>query len=716
MTTESDEELASIVQHISISDGTTSVLAPSDRNGLSNGGNDYPPKVEKTDQDSNNVSDRELESPQSNANEENVNYRELEKRIQSLSREISLLLDRIYEIQELRHFSIPSSSTSTVSTPSRIDDLLSSLTDSTSLLRPQITSLQSIFSSSTGSHTENLQDGLEELMVEWKKVEEQHKLLLEEMKEDGWLVRFRTTADQAEAMMNPLRKSLTECQTYVERIIQSTRHVPLNSEYEEQVSIENLQKISKGHESMTRTYVPSINKILKMMDKSISDRPIKNGESLRRLSEMSQRWSLMQKQLQQVNSKIRFIFSQHQQGVDHDDGAEDIELLADVTSPYSSPDSRGDYFGYGGEAVRSRESTNSSYSSNRTRESSSGMPQKTSQGRPHYASSSATLSPDTAMRPLPLRRRTSMMSSTSATTARTPNEKPRWDSSRKVPETVSTPTMPRRLSALPRSISPTPSNASMSSAVSRRLSRIPIATPPKSKGKDYSSPTGRSDRGSEEVIIPGLSVSNTHSRILLSEPRQTKGQNHLEKARMGLATPDSSRPRMSSTFTSFSRTNTNTPRTAPVSGRASLSRAPPSSFRITSPTPNSSTRPSSRLSTISYSNVNLNDIQEFKPSKYDLLDTAIQRIMEEINFNLFASRLDQSLKRGQRRNEHEEWKGEYIFGRGEKPSSVKLIFLAPQKPSLEKRTKCLVRVGGQWLDLKGELERRMRDIEDDETF
>ncbi|WWD05843.1 hypothetical protein V865_003926 [Kwoniella europaea PYCC6329] len=771
MSTASDEELASIAQHISIRDDDedqipSTSMPKNDLDVLTNGTED----LLQSNQNQGQVGNEEVErddgyTPKYSSSEENGEdgtYEELEKRIHSLSHEVALLLDRIYEIQELRHSSI-SSTSSIPSAPSRIDSLLSSLSDSTLLLRPQITSLSSTVSSYTGTRAKQLKDGIDEIMEDWKKVGDQQKWLLEEMKEDGWLIRFRTTADQAEAMMDPLQKSLMECQAYVDRITNSPAHVPLRAEFDDQLSIERLQKLAKGHDSMTRTYVPSINKILKMMGKSISDRPINNGESLRRFGEMNHRWTSLQKQLQQLNAKIRLIISQRDAEMEYMDGGDEVELLADVTSPYSSAgDSRSDYFGYGG-TVKSRESTSSSYGSSRTRYSiSSGVSNtstrsSTRQPLAHTHTSpsikppdSSTLSPVTAMQPLPLRRRTSMMSTTSSATARnTPGEKPRWNSSPKVPaEPVQTPIIPRRSTGLPRSVSPTPSTASMASttmSMSRRLSRIPVASPTSRFGTGYSSPTA------SEISVPGLTVSNSHSRTLIAEPSSVNrssnpNQSHLERARMGLKTPEPPRPRLSSTFSSFSRPPTTpgmgsrnssfgtgaAPRTAPARGKGG---PPPSSFRITSPTPSGSglgsTRPSSRLSMMSYSGFTPShtmEMEEFKPSKYDLLDMEVSKILNEVQFNLFVSRLDQPLKRGQRRNENEEWKGEYLFGRSEKPSSVKLITIAGFRKSAnpnERRVKCMIRAGGQWVELRGELERRMRVlrdeggeevVDDDETF
>ncbi|WWC68712.1 uncharacterized protein I206_102646 [Kwoniella pini CBS 10737] len=769
MSTESDEELASIGQSISLNDGHTSTTSELPKNALdilTNGSESMIP------------SDRPLivgssksgfgeQSRKSSSSEDSDNdsvCESLEKKIHAVSYQVATLLDRIYEIQELRHLSVPSTSIEQ-SAPSRIDGLLSSLSDSTLLLRPQITSLSSVVALYAGPHTKELRDGMEEVMEDWKKVEDQQRWLLEEMKEDGWLIRFRTTADQAEAMMEPLQKSLMECQAYVKKITDHPSHETLQSGFDDRPSIEKLRKLTKSHESMTRTYVPSINKILKMMDKSISDRPIKNGESLRRFSEMSQRWSSLQKQLQQLHARTQFTISHHQAEIEFLDDGDDVELLADVTSPYSSNDSRSDYFGQ--TTNKSRESTSSSYGSSRTRLSydnnsprghqssvvstASNRSPRQALPRTHTspsvkANQGSTLSPESAMKPLPLRRRTSILSAGSSSTARNPQaERPRWNSSPKVPtetNTTQTPNMTRRLGALPRSVSPAPSSTSMTSTMSRRMSRIPVASPT-AKFPGYASPCRRSD---DEVSLPGLTVSNSQSRTLLAEPSSVnRNQHHLEKARMGLMTPEPPRPRPSSTFSSFSRgANTptmgnrtvssgSTPRTATV-GRVSMggSRgAPPSAFRITSPTPsgnvngNSISRPSSRISLMSFSNfnnINVEDLKEFIPSKYDLLDQEINLLLNDIGFKLFVSRLDEPLKRGQRKNENEEWKGEFIFGppEREKSNSVKLLNIAGIKSGTARRTKCLIRHKGQWVDLRMELERRTREysdyLEDDETF
>jgi hypothetical protein len=100
-------------------------------------------------------------------------------------------------------------------------------------------------------------------------------------------------------------------------------------------------------------------------------------------------------------------------------------------------------------------------------------------------------------------------------------------------------------------------------------------------------------------------------------------------------------------------------------------------------------------------------LQPFEPSKYDLLDTHVQGILEQVGWDMLTSRLDPPLKRGQRKREDEEWKGDFVFGAGEKPTSVKLLKLNTRgSGGKEVKMKCLVRVAGQWHDLALVLTKR----------
>jgi len=100
------------------------------------------------------------------------------------------------------------------------------------------------------------------------------------------------------------------------------------------------------------------------------------------------------------------------------------------------------------------------------------------------------------------------------------------------------------------------------------------------------------------------------------------------------------------------------------------------------------------------------NLQPFQPSKYDLLDTHVQAVIDQVGFDLFVARVDAPMKRGQRRRDDEEWKGDFVFGAGQRTSGVKLLKLAGRATTDAPRLKCLVRVQGAWHDLATVLQMR----------
>lgn len=296
------------------------------------------------------------------------------------------------------------------------------------------------------------------------------------------------------------------------------------------------------------------------------------------------------------------------------------------------------------------------------------------------------------------------------------SEKPRWNSSPKA-FGVKTPTAGHARSPAYAShpLSPTPSNTSLTSTSSRVHTRTSSH-----KNQNVGSAYGLvSPRGE----VSG--VNNTHnSRLSLpgTLSSSNKGQSHLEHARMGLKTPESGRPPLSGTFSALqprlsSGMSASTPSDRQYScttlnaahvSRPGHSRPPPSSFNPPSFTP----RSSSRLSTASYSNFDHSVLTPFRPSHWDELDKDVHRIIVEEGFqNYFTARVDMPLKKGQRMAEGEDWKGEFVFGAGRKPTPVKRIELSGRKPGLEKRVKVMVKEGGRWIELAELLKDRKDMIE-----
>ena len=417
---------------------------------------------------------------------------------------------------------------------------------------------------------------------------------------------------------------------------------------------------------------------------------------------MRNRWGQFQRELQQLDARILLINSQYFTATP----SKDVEILTDQQSPHTNP-----YF-TGVKYVKDDDTR----ISGSLRSSMSGSPATSPQSHDTFA----TLSPDL---PSSLRRQSST-SDRSHSTART-EDRPPWKLSfRSEASAQQTPTSGQIDSASIRQsrVIPTTPTLKIPSISSSRTSgsgllssRIPVINP---KVKPALS-RGSSAHGS----IPALAVSTSHSYAFLSrQPKSGGGQVHLDHARQAMKTPDSQRPRSSAARSAFQPRSTaspilgnrslssgSVPHTAPRS-RPSIGRACPSSFRPVSPSPvNRTSRPASRTSVKSYSNVNTAHLQPFQPSKYDLLDQHVQSIIEETGFTLFVGRVDPPLRRGQRKSDEEEWKGDFVFGAGEKPMRVKLVKLAGRyvhgilEPS---RTKCLARLGGTWQELSALLKQR----------
>lgn len=84
----------------------------------------------------------------------------------------------------------------------------------------------------------------------------------------------------------------------------------------------------------------------------------------------------------------------------------------------------------------------------------------------------------------------------------------------------------------------------------------------------------------------------------------------------------------------------------------------------------------------------------------------MQQILDATDWGEFVARVDPPLKKGQRKGEHEECKGEFVFREGEKPVGVKMLRIARGK---EVKDKVMVRTGGMWIDLEGWLRKRQEE-------
>lgn len=427
-----------------------------------------------------------------------------------------------------------------------------------------------------------------------------------------------------------------------------------------------------------------------------------------RFNDLSQKWSCIQYQLTELERQ--FQAAGRQIGLRGDFSSADMEVLTDETSSaqQSEVDNRQPSCSTDGKIVThpatpSRVSPISAISFGR----SPGEPQAVKLSQINDSSKVGI--------------RRSLDSQAPATfnstiTAGNLFEKPRWNSSPKAFE-VKTPTAGHaRLPAhASNPLSPTPGNTSLT-FTSSRVHTGTSSHKTQNIGTAYGLVSPRGE-------VSGVNhTHNSRSSLLGTLSSSNKGQSHLEHARMGLKTPESGRPRPSGTFSALqprlssgmsasTTSDRQYPRTtlnATHISRPGHSRPPPSSFNPPTSTP----RSSSRLSTASYSNFDHSVLTPFRPSHWDELDKDVQRIIVEEGFqNHFTARVDMPLKKGQRMAEGEDWKGEFVFGAGRKPTPVKRIELSGRKPGSEKRVKVMVKEGGRWIELAEILKDRKDMIE-----
>ena len=383
--------------------------------------------------------------------------------------------------------------------------------------------------------------------------------------------------------------------------------VPFTSDLPELPSISQLQELVSRHQALRKAYAPSIAKILRVMEKSISERAGRDGGVLRRYDELSTRWTELQKHLNQLDVRIQLQYDRHDMKSPKGQPAEPLSPIAPAS--YLTPARAGN--GH-------RDSVSSG-----TTQSSSRIPVAQTPSMP----------------------RTSSFGSNSSSLR-----------GENMPSSIQTP-INRRM-AVPR----------------------PTASPPSFV---------------------------TSSRIPVSSagPRYSAGRRHDTDTMEILETPDRARPTYNSTTLPRASLLPSLPRT----NTAPRPRNPPSSFRSFTPTPNG--RPNSRMSmgSCAPSAVAPVNLHPFQPSKYDLLDAHVQAVIDQVGFQLFVARVDQPMKRGQIPSHDEGWRGEFVFGAGQRTSGVKLLRLAGKASAEGVRYKCLIRVQGAWLDLAVVLQKRQEE-------
>ncbi|SGY14886.1 BQ5605_C013g07149 [Microbotryum silenes-dioicae] len=208
-------------------------------------------------------------------------------------------------------------------------------------------------------------------ILQYEAVQKDAEMLSEELKEDKWLVVFRTVSSQAEDMMRSLEKVLTQSHQFVWDIERrrpsaagtssvsgsgagtpSSTILSLSSTSTPSRSVmstflskslptatsptvpkayfgdpETMQPLltsfialHRSLHSKVKYYAPACDRVLKILGKGIADRSTKNGEVLRRFNEMKTRWRNLVERIARIEAEM--------QGVE--------EMLRDAAEPSSA--------------------------------------------------------------------------------------------------------------------------------------------------------------------------------------------------------------------------------------------------------------------------------------------------------------------------------------------------------------------------------------------
>ncbi|KAG0140031.1 hypothetical protein CROQUDRAFT_665725 [Cronartium quercuum f. sp. fusiforme G11] len=170
------------------------------------------------------------------------------------------------------------------------------------------------------------------LLAEWAKIQKDTELLRDELKEDKWLVVFRTVSGQAEEMMGSLEKALAGAQEFIFELTRQRRRQSdqsrrvsgrlKKSSNESQLSVlhetsplvmdpEAVQELldrylvlCKNFVAKKKHYLPSCERVLTTLVKGIENRSTKNGEVLRRYADMRTRFNTIQQRIARTDAEL----------------------------------------------------------------------------------------------------------------------------------------------------------------------------------------------------------------------------------------------------------------------------------------------------------------------------------------------------------------------------------------------------------------------------
>ncbi|KAK4701134.1 hypothetical protein P7C70_g5102, partial [Phenoliferia sp. Uapishka_3] len=165
-----------------------------------------------------------------------------------------------------------------------------------------------------------------ETAASWESIQKDAEMLNDELKEDKWLTVFRTVSQQAEDMMTSLEKVLKQSHEFIWDLNRRQTGggggelgTPTPSGlvggagattfFGDPATIQPLLSsfvaLHRSLHAKVKYYSPACDRVLKILGKGISDRSTKNGEVLRRFSEMKTRWRNLLERISRIEGEMR---------------------------------------------------------------------------------------------------------------------------------------------------------------------------------------------------------------------------------------------------------------------------------------------------------------------------------------------------------------------------------------------------------------------------
>lgn len=156
------------------------------------------------------------------------------------------------------------------------------------------------------SELETLRRKWDETALEWNTAIRDAEVLGDELKEDQWLVIFRTVAEQAADMMDSLDKVLYKSTDFIARL---PAPPPLSTTIAGMALQEEFGALTSGLTAKIKYYAPSVERVLKTLGKGIAGRMTKNGEVLRGFGEMKLRWERLSERITTTEARLDEVYA-----------------------------------------------------------------------------------------------------------------------------------------------------------------------------------------------------------------------------------------------------------------------------------------------------------------------------------------------------------------------------------------------------------------------